>query len=160
MTSKNDPAGDIAASPRRQPPVDSPRRCHYADDPAARPGCTLTATVRYGAVALCPSCNAARSTLGKGQTPVPLPAGPAFDVLSWVATAHQQADAAEATLAAAVTRARQGGATWSVIGAQLGVSRQGAHQRFAPCIAASKLHPQTARPMPGTSTPTKQRLDI
>ena len=160
MTSRNDPAGNIADSPRRQPPVDSPRRCHYAHDPAARPGCTLTATIRYGAVALCPSCNAARSTLGKGQTPVPLPAGPGFDVLGWVATAHQQADAAEATLAAAVTRARQGGSTWSVIGAQLGVSRQGAHQRFAPCIAASKLHPQTARPMPGTSTPTKQRLDI
>ena len=160
MTSKNDPAGPIVASPRRQPPVDRPRRCHYAGDPAARPGCTLTATVRYGAVALCPSCNAARSTLGKGQTPVPLPAGPGFDVLGWVASAHQQAGAAEATLAAAVTRARQGGATWSTIGAQLGVSRQGAHQRFAPCMAASKLHPQTATPMPGTSTPTKQGLDI
>ena len=130
MTSKNDPAGDIVTSPRRQQPVDSPRRCHYADDPARRPRCTLTATVQYGAVALCPSCNAARSTLGKGQTPIPLPAGPAFDVLGWIATAHQQAGAAEATLAAAVTRARQTGATWSVIGAQLGISRQGAQQRF------------------------------
>jgi hypothetical protein len=95
-------------SPRRQQPVDGPRRCHYADDPARRPRCTLTATVRYGAAALCPPCNAARSTLGKGQTPVPLPAGPAFDVLGWVATAHQQAGAAEATLAAAVTRAPPG----------------------------------------------------
>src|SRR5664280_319266 len=112
MTSKNDPAGPIAASLGRQQPVDSPRRCHYADDPARRPRCTLSATLRYGAVALCPSCNAGRSTLGKGQAPVPLPAGPAFDVLGWVATAHQQAGAAEATLAAAVTRARQGGATW------------------------------------------------
>ena len=128
-------------SPRRQQPVDSPRRCHYADDPARRPRCTLTATLRYGAVALCPSCNAARSTLGKGQAPVRLPAGRAFDVLGWVATAHQQAGAAEVTLAAAVTRARQGGATWSVIGAQLGVSRQGAQQRFAPCMAASNAHP-------------------
>ena len=160
MTSKNDPASGTAASPRRQRPVDSPRLCHYADNPAARPRCMLTATLRYGAVALCPSCNAARSTLGKSQAPVRLPAGPVFDVLGWIASAQQQAGAAEATLAAAVTRARQGGATWSVIGAQLGVSRQGAHQRFAPCIAASKLHPQTARPMPGTSTPTKQRLDI
>ena len=131
LTSKNDPAGDIAASPRRQPPVDSPRRCHYADDPALRPRCTLTATLRYGAVALCPSCNAARSTLGKGQAPVRLSAGRAFDVLGWVATAHQQAGAAEATLAAAVTRARQAGASWTVIGAQLGLTRQGAHQRFA-----------------------------
>ena len=160
MTSKNDPAGDIVTSPRRQQPVDSPRRCHYADDPARRPRCTLTATVQYGAVALCPSCNAARSTLGKGQTPVPLPAGPAFDVLGWVATAHQQAGAAEATLAAAVTRARQAGATWSVIGAQLGVSRQGAQQRFTSCLAAPKRPPPTARPLPGTSTPNRQRLDI
>ena len=130
MTSRNDPACDIAASPRRQQPVDSPRRCHYAGDPAARPGCTLTATLRYGAVALCPSCNAARSTLGKGQTPIPLPADPGFDVLGWIASVHQQAGAAEATLAAAVTRARHSGAIWSVIGAQLGVSRQGAQQRF------------------------------
>ena len=46
------------------------------------------------------------------------------------ATAHQQVDAAEAALAAAVTRARQTGASWTVIGAQLGISRQGAQQRF------------------------------
>jgi hypothetical protein len=117
-------------SPRRQQPVDSPRRCHYADDPAHRPRCTLTATIQLGAIALCASCNALRSTLGKGQRPVPLPPSPAFDVLAWVATAHQQAGAAEATLAAAVTRARQRGASWSVIGAQLGMSRQGAQQRF------------------------------
>ena len=160
MTSKNDPAGDIAASPRRQQPVDSPRRCHYADDPAARPWCTLTATVQYGAVALCPSCNAARSTLGKGQTPVRLPAGRAFDVLGWVTTAHQQAGAAEATLDAAVTRARQRGATWSMIGAQLGVSRQGAQQRFTSSMTATKRPPPTTRPMPLTNTPNRQQLDI
>jgi hypothetical protein len=116
--------------PRRQQPVDTALACYYADDPARRPRCTLTATVQLGAVALCTSCNAARSTLGKGQVPVPLPAGQEFDVLGWVATAHQQANAAEATLAAAVTRARQAGASWSIIGAQLGVSRQGAQQRF------------------------------
>src|ERR1035441_5598493 len=46
---------------------------------------------------------------------VRLPAGRAFDVLGWVASAHQQAGATEATLVAAVTRARQGGATWSGI---------------------------------------------
>jgi len=160
MTSRNDLAGTIAASPRRQQPVDIPRRCHYPDDPAARPWCTLTATVQYGAVALCPSCNAVRSTLGKGQTPVPLPAGPAFDVLGWVATAHQQAGAAETTLAAAVTRARQCGATWSTIGAQLGVSRQGAQQRFTSCLAASKCPLPAPRPQPGTSTPNRLRLDI
>jgi len=117
-------------SPGRQRPVDTPRACYYADDLVRRPRCTLTATIQLGATALCPSCNTARSTLGKGQTPVPLPAGPAFDVLGWVATAHQQANAAQATLAAAVTRARQTGASWAVIGTQLGLTRQGAQQRF------------------------------
>ena len=117
-------------SSRRQQPVDTANACYYAGDPVRRPACTLTATIRLGALALCPSCNAARSTLGKGQTPVRLPPGPALDVLGWVTTAHQQAAAAEATLAAAVTRARQAGTSWTVIGAQLGISRQGAQQRF------------------------------
>jgi hypothetical protein len=117
-------------TPARQQPVDTALLCYYADDPARRPRCTLTATIQLGTVALCPSCNAARSTLGKGQTPVPLPPSQAFDVLGWVATADQQANDAEATLAAAVTRARQAGASWSTIGAQLGLSRQGAQQRF------------------------------
>ena len=102
--------------------------------------CTLTATIQLGAVTLCASCNAQRSTLGKGQRPVPLPPSPGVDALGWVTTAHHQADAAEATLAAAVTRARQTGASWTVIGAHLGVSRQGAQQRFTP---------------PRTSTPRK-----
>ncbi len=109
-------------SPGRQQPVDTPLACYYADDPARRPRCTLTAT-------------------GKGQTPVPLPAGAAFDVLGWVATAHQQANAAEATLAAAVTRARQAGASWLLIGAQLGVSRQGAQQRFTRASARESTKP-------------------
>ena|SRR5665647_2632718 len=99
-------------------------------DPVRRPRCTLTATVQLGPVTLCASCDALRSTLGKGQTPVPLPAGPAFDVLDWVTFAHHQTGAAEATLAAAVTRARQSGASWTVIGAHLGLTRQGAQQRF------------------------------
>jgi len=115
----------------RQHSVDSVLACYYAGDPVRRPRCTLTATVQVGAVALCASCNAARSTLGKGQRPVPLTAGKELDVLGWVATAQQQARAAEATLAAAVTRARQSGASWTAIGAQLGLSRQGAQQRFA-----------------------------
>ena len=130
-------------SRRRQQPVDTALACHYANDPARRPRCTLTATIQLGAVALCASCNAARSTLGKGQTPIPLPTGPAFDVLGWVATAHQQAGAAEATLAAAVTRARQAGASWTAIGAQLGVSRQGAQQRFTRASAHESTKPAT-----------------
>ena len=127
----------------RQPFVDSPRLCHYADDPARRPRCTLTATVQLGAITLCSSCNTARSTLGKGQTPVPIPAGRQFDVLGWVATAYHQARAAEATLAAAVTRARQSGASWTAIGAQLGLSRQGAQQRFTRASARESTKPAT-----------------
>jgi hypothetical protein len=130
-------------SPRRQQPVDSALACHNANDPTRRPRCTLTATVQLGAVALCASCNTARSTLGKGQTPVPLPAGPAFDVLGWVATAHRQVGAAETTLTAAVTRARQAGASWTVIGAQFGVSRQGAQQRFTRASADKPTKPAT-----------------
>ena len=161
MTSKNDPAGHIAASPGRQRPVESPRRCHYAEDPALRPRCTLTATLRYGAVALCASCNAARSTVGKGQAPVPLPAGPAFDVLGWVATAHQQAGAAEATLAAAVTRARQCGATWSVIGEPNSACHVKAHSSAShPAWVPQKAHPIRRDHCLEPAHPNKQRLDI
>jgi hypothetical protein len=144
----------------RQPFVDTPLACHYAADPAHRPRCTLTATVRLGAIMLCASCNATRSTLGKGQTPVPLPAGRPIDVLGWVATAHQQARAAEATLAAAVTRARQTGASWAAIGAQLALTRQGAQQRFtrAPAHEPAKptTHPDRHEQEDSTTTQTPE----
>jgi hypothetical protein len=144
-------------SPGRQQPVDSPRLCHYADDPSRRPRCALAATVQLGAIMLCASCNAARSTLGKGQTPIPLPAGQPFDVLGWVATAHQQARAAETTLAAAVTRARQTGASWTTIGAQLGLTRQGTQQRFtrAPAHQWPKTTTHPERPEQEDSTTTQ-----
>jgi len=105
-------------------------RCYYASDPAARPHCTVTAAIRLGAVTLCPSCHAARSTLGKGQQPAALPAGPPIDVLDWVHAARQQAADADSALAAAVTRARQAGHPWSAIGARLGITRQAAQKRF------------------------------
>lgn len=128
---------------RRQESVDTAVRCHYADDPVRRPRCDLTATVRYGTVALCPSCQAARSTLGKGQPPVPLPTGPPLDVLDWIATAHEQTIAADRTLTAAVTRARQSGTSWTAIGTQLGVSRQAAQQRFTRASAHESTNPAT-----------------
>jgi len=60
-----------AALPRpnsRQPVVDMPGpRCCYATDPDARPGCQVTAVLCRGPVALCASCDALRSTHGKGQ---------------------------------------------------------------------------------------------
>ena len=120
--------------PKRQHTVDtaipSAVRCHYADDPARRPRCTLTGTVAFGTLALCPSCAARRSTVGKGQPAVALPTGPTLDVLAWIRAAHHCANAADRSLTAAITRARQAGQPWSAIGAQLGMSRQAAQQRF------------------------------
>ncbi|MBC7632003.1 hypothetical protein [Aeromicrobium sp.] len=81
-------------------------------------------------MALCESCADRRSSVGKGQSSVALPASPQLDVLAWIGAAHQHANAANVTLAAAVTRARQAGHPWSEIGTQLGVSRQAAQQRF------------------------------
>lgn len=104
--------------------------CHYARDPDRRPACTLTAEITLGAVALCPSCAAARSTLGKGLAPAPLPPGPAVDVLDWVAETDAAARRACADVAAAVTRARSAGCTWAQIAGRLGVTRQAAQQRY------------------------------
>jgi hypothetical protein len=104
--------------------------CHYAGDPARRPCCTLTAVVAVGPVALCGSCAAARSTLGKGTAAVPLPPGPPVDVLDWLAGAAQTAALASRHLAAAVSRARSRGHTWAQIAARLGVTRQAAQQRY------------------------------
>jgi hypothetical protein len=104
--------------------------CHYARDPARRPHCTLTAEISLGAVALCGSCAAARSTLGKGMAAVPLPPGPAVDVLDWVADASLAAGQACRDLDAAVTRARSAGYSWARIAGRLGVTRQAAAQRY------------------------------
>jgi len=123
-----------------------PVRCHYASDPAARPHCTLTATIRLGTVPLCPSCLARRSTLGKGQPAVPLPPGPVIDVLDWVSAARQHAAAAEQDLTAAVTRARQNGHPWSAIGARPGITRQAARQRFATTTTRASAHEATKNP--------------
>jgi hypothetical protein len=104
--------------------------CHYAASPASRPGCQVTAVVRRGTAPLCAGCDAQRSTLGKGQPgaliPAPAPAG----VLDWIGQAHARLGAAEAELAAAVTRARQHGHSWAAIAARAGITRQAAQQRF------------------------------
>jgi hypothetical protein len=121
-----------APAPWRQVSVDirGPVRCHYAGEPARRPDCTLTAEVRFGATALCGSCARARSTLGKGTVPVPLPSGPPLDVLAWVTDADDGVRQAQRHLAAAVSRARSQGHTWAQIASRLGVTRQAAQQRF------------------------------
>jgi len=114
----------------RQGPVDT-HRCFYADDPANRPECTLTAVVRYNATALCVTCQPRRSTVGKGTVAVALPAATTLDVLDWVGAAQHQAADAQRTLAASVTRARQAGHSWTAISTRLGITRQAAQQRFA-----------------------------
>jgi hypothetical protein len=118
---------------RRQRGPDTPAAvaCYYAGDPVLRPHCTLTAEVRLGPVALCGSCAAARSTLGKGIAPQPLPPGPAIDVLDWVADAEASIRQARRGLHAAVTRARSQGRSWAQIAARLGITRQAAQQRFS-----------------------------
>ncbi|HEY2309262.1 MAG TPA: hypothetical protein VGI05_25590, partial [Streptosporangiaceae bacterium] len=75
--------------------VDIPApRCRYATEPDARPGCQVTAAVRRGRVALCASCDALRSTLGKGQDATQLHAVPPIDPLHWVTQAQAQLRAA------------------------------------------------------------------
>ncbi len=113
-----------------KPDTTAPIRCHYAADPARRPHCTLTAEVQLGATPLCRSCARARSTLGKGTAPRPLPPGPPLDVLGWITEADAATRQAHRTLTAAVTRARAQGHTWTQIARQLGITRQAAHQRF------------------------------
>ena len=131
MTSRTTHRADAPPGPRQRGP-DTPAavRCHYAGDPARRPHCTLTAEVRLGPVALCSSCARARSTLGKGTVPGALPPGPVIDVLDWVADADATLRQARRDLAAAVTRARTRGRSWTQIAARLGITRQAAQQRF------------------------------
>jgi hypothetical protein len=125
------PAAAPSRSRQRGPDTPAAVACHYAGDPALRPHCTLTAEIRLGPVALCGSCAAARSTLGKGIIPAALPPGPAIDVLDWVADARAAASQARRDLDAAVTRARSQGRSWTQIAARLGVTRQAAQQRFS-----------------------------
>ena len=71
----------------RQRSIDT-ERCFNANDPSSRPDCTLTAVVRYGAIALCATCHPRRSTVGKGTAPVALPATTSIDALDWVSAAQ------------------------------------------------------------------------
>ena len=106
--------------------------CHYAADPASRPGCQITAVVRHGSIPLCASCDTLRSTIGKGQPGKPIPAPARTDLLDWIGHARARLTDAEAELTAAVTRARQHGHSWAVIASRLGITRQAAQQRYGP----------------------------
>ena len=107
-----------------------PTRCLYALRPADRPGCQLAATVAYGTIALCTSCNERRSTLGKGQAGWHLPAVDLVP-LDLLVDAYAQLTTPTEQLNSAVTRARQHQATWAAIARVLGTTRQAAQQRFS-----------------------------
>lgn len=47
-----------------------------------------------------------------------------------ISAANEALDAAQAELRAAVTKAREAGDTWAMIGTALGITRQAAYQRF------------------------------
>ena len=106
-----------------------PSRCIYALRPADRPGCQLTANVTYGGIALCSSCDALRSTLGKGQAGRRLP-GTEPDPIAVLADARLYLIDAHEQLQAAVLRARQHHPTWTAIASMLCTTRQAAQQRF------------------------------
>jgi hypothetical protein len=104
--------------------------CRYAASTDARPGCQVSAVVRRGTVPLCASCDALRSTLGKGQPGTPISAPAPASLLEWISQAHARLADADAEITAAVTRARQHGHSWAAIAERLGTTRQAAQQRF------------------------------
>ncbi len=116
--------------------VDAGATCYYADDPARRPDCEHRAVVAYGAVSLCPSCDARRSTVGKGIVGRSLVGGSDWSALEAVEAAADRIRAAEEQLAAAVASARRLGHSWSELGAALGVTRQAAQQRFGGTVTS------------------------
>ena len=119
-----------AEAPSRR--VDTSVTCHYANDPR-RPDCELHAVVAYGPVALCPSCDVRRSTVGKGLAGRRLVPGPdESEALQAVEAARDRLLRAEAELASAVMIARSRGCSWGQLGRALATSRQAAQQRFGP----------------------------
>lgn len=96
--------------------------CHYAADPAGRPGCQVTAVMRRGTIPLCATCDTLRSTVGKGQPGTPILA--AASILDWIGQARTRLADAEAEITATVTRARQHGHSWAAIADRLGITRQ------------------------------------
>ena len=69
--------------------------CHCAGDRRLCPHCDGTATVQYGRLARCASCDARRSTVGKGQIGRRLDARDPDEELRAVAHAQRQVREAE-----------------------------------------------------------------
>jgi hypothetical protein len=117
-------------------PVDAGAICYYAGDPARRPDCDHRAVVAYGTVSLCGSCDARRSTVGKGMVSRSLVHGRDWGALVAVETAVGRLRAAEEELADSVAAARHLGHSWGALGAALGVTRQAAQQRFGSTVSS------------------------
>ena len=101
--------------------------CQHAGDARLRPHCEGFATMAYGTIALCDTCDAMRSAVGREHTARKLP-GARLDQLT---RAVETLSEAEQQLTEAVSSARHGGASWSQIGDIVGTTRQAAHQRWA-----------------------------
>jgi hypothetical protein len=108
--------------------------CYYA---AARPGCQVLASIRYGQIFLCAGCDQRRSAVGKATSPARLPSPHA---LLEVAAARDACQQAAAALRRAVAQARQAGHPWSTVAAILGVTRQAAQQRFTQDTTSNRFH--------------------
>jgi hypothetical protein len=104
--------------------------CCYADDPVLRPHCEHRAVVAYGPMALCRSCDARRSTVGKGIVGRSLVHGRDWTALETVEAGLRQLKAAEQQLVDSVAAARSLGHPWGELAVALGVTRQAAQQRF------------------------------
>jgi len=65
---------------------------------------------------------------GAGPTPISSVERSDYEAL---VTAIRERDEAETTVARAVAAVHNSGASWAVIGAILGMSRQGAHKKYA-----------------------------
>jgi hypothetical protein len=111
--------------------------CHYATAPAGRPGCQVTAAMRRGTTALCASCDALRSTLGKGQPGTPIPAPAAASVLDWISQARTRLAGAGAE----VTPPSPGPASMATLGRRR--RPPGHHQASRP---ATVRRPETVQP--------------
>ncbi len=129
-TSHRPTAGRPALPPlsARQRALTDQLICYYAAHTTTepRPHCQGVAVVAYGPIVLCEMCNKMRSTVGRFDPPRTVP-GPELSQLIAAASVLAQA---EAQVACAVGLARAAGASWSQVGDAVGISRQGAQQRW------------------------------
>lgn len=134
-----DRSGLVSLSSRQQSLAAS-LRCHYATPTGApqadRPHCQRIAVVSYGAIALCAMCAAMASAVTRGFRRA-LPGAE----LSALIVAAGVLEQAEAQVAQAVAAARAAGASWSQVGDAVGVSRQGAQQRWGNVVSEHRGEP-------------------